>query len=86
METISTIQVTGAPSWNERMAHEVANLQGESKADIILAILEAAGEMKTVKLKTLLAKCVSLIQSAVEFDGAPSLPSGLLEEIEQALR
>lgn len=48
------------PTWNERMASEICSAATLSEG-LVAGILEAAGELKCVRLKVLLGRCLEII-------------------------
>lgn len=76
------------PTWTERMAKELADSSGDAqmKPGLIAAVLESAGEMKCVRLKTLLSQCHTALYAAIEEGGVPTIRNGLLDEILEALK
>ena len=51
-------------SWNRRMAEQLAAVAGDAErlpADFIEVALEAAGEMKAIRLKVLLGRCYEVL-------------------------
>lgn len=54
--------------WIRRMAEGLADVHNSIDAEGIMAILEAAGELKTARLKILLARCYELLSAT---DGTP---------------
>lgn len=68
-------------SWNRRMAEQLAEIgAGAFTADIIEATLEAAGEIKCVRLKVALGRCLEIIRTSEAYDTAASIPSEFSEE------
>lgn len=66
-------------TWNERMACELCAASTLTEG-MVEAILEAAAEMKTVRLKTLLGQCLEIIIKDWDED------HHLVPEIREALK
>lgn len=71
--------------WCERMAAELAKLEGNITADIIKASLEAAGELRCVRLKILLARCLEVIQHSRSADTTANCNDEFEAEVEAEL-
>ncbi len=91
--TVQTTKTTTQPqekpkSWNKRVAEYIVNLSKEQEnpltVDFVEAMLEAAAELKAVKLKVMLARCEEIIYSAVDGGGAPSLDEDFWKDLLEA--
>lgn len=70
-----------AASWDERMAIELANVfENQPSPALFTATLEAAGELKTARLRLLLGRLWEVARGNVEVD------KELQRQIEEALR
>lgn len=73
--------------WSRRMAEQLQKCNGRDYTpEIFEAILEAAGELKTVRLKVLLGRCYEILNSATEADAAPIMGDKFLAEVLQEIQ
>ena len=71
-------------SWMRRIAYAIGETVDQRNQ--IIAALEAAGEMKAVKLKVLLGRCYEIIAIADANQMKPQQDDDFLEEIKGALK
>lgn len=83
--SVLTEPVNEPPTWNERMAAEIC-CSGTLSEGVVAGILEAAGELKAVRLKVLLGRCWEIIAESIDADRAAYTADGFLDEILEALK
>ncbi len=76
------------PSWFDKMAQEMAALSSntEPTAEFFRACLEAAGEIKAVRLKVLLAQTREIIVASTSFGDAAKYDDGFIDKIDAELK
>lgn len=68
--------------WIDRMAEELSKAtEGRYSVESIKGILEAAGEIRAVRLKIMLGRCYEMIGIAKTNECIPQPDSGFLDEI-----
>lgn len=71
--------------WARRMAVSVCLIEDhDPRVDAVEAAMEAAAEMKCVRLKVLLGECHSVLNEACQNDCSPTVRDGLLDEVLEA--
>lgn len=71
-------------TWAQRMAEELADK--ENPACLILAALEAAAEIKAVRLKVLIGRCYEILGAAKNNGGVPCMDEDFLTELIEAIQ
>ncbi len=80
------MKVMGSPSWSERMAEVMASAHDDKPtAEFFRLALEAAGELKAVRLKVLLSRAVAVIDAAIQYGDAPKFDDDFLDECRKEL-
>lgn len=75
--------------WSTRMAAELFCLanQGSVEVGLFEAALEAAGEVKAVRLKVLLAQCYQILKDLMTSTGSGlGVEEGFMDEVKDAFK
>jgi hypothetical protein len=83
------VAATQAKPWNRRMAECMSRSSFEKEeedADMMEIALEAAGELKCVRLKIMLARCYEMMSESDSSDEKVNLPEGFLDDVLEALK
>lgn len=73
-------------SWNKRMAGELSEIGSSLTPGTLEGVLEAAGELKAVQLKIMLARLYTICNEAILAGGQPTNDEPLMEAIYKALQ
>ena len=74
--------------WIDRMAESLSKVcanSSECSYALMKGALEAAGEIKCIRLKTLLAEAQQMIWDAAEFGDAPKVPGDFHDRVNREL-